>query len=189
MLRPLVEFGRERLEDMKSELRVFVYGTLKRGFSNHELYCAGVLRICPAWLRGRLFKRTDEIPSMSVTDEDVLALGTANTAVDIETQEKFESLLRSERTGVRTLPAVTDWRVVRGELLIFGDPQSRLPLLDDLEEFRPGKKSAYSRVLVYATVDSGLQTSAWTYITGFDTAALEEYAGESWECGRTGKRL
>jgi gamma-glutamylcyclotransferase (GGCT)/AIG2-like uncharacterized protein YtfP len=173
---------------MKSELRVFVYGTLKRGFPNHERYCGGALRICPAWLRGRLYKRSAEIPAMTVPDENILALGTANAAADIEAQEKFESLLTSEWAGERTSSVAPHWGRVLGELLIFGDPQNRLPLLDGLEEFRPGRQSVYTRVLVHATIPGGLLTCAWTYIAGSNPLELEEYAGENWEDCRTGKR-
>jgi len=81
---------------MTSELLVFAYGILKRGFSNHDAHCAGVLRTCPAWLQGRLFKLSAEIPAMTARDEDILVYGTASVAADIEAQEKFESFLRSK---------------------------------------------------------------------------------------------
>lgn len=163
---------------MTKELRIFAYGTLKRGFSNHDQYCAGVLRICPAWLRGRLFKLSPEIPVMTVPDEDVLEYGTAGVAADIEAQEKFESF---KGTAGSISSGAPGWRKIRGELLVFNDPRTRLPLLDNLEEFHPGRTSTYARVLVSITLSSGLQTSAWTYIAGFDPAGLEEYAGENWK--------
>jgi gamma-glutamylcyclotransferase (GGCT)/AIG2-like uncharacterized protein YtfP len=167
---------------MKSKLRIFVYGTLKRGFPNHRLYCAGVLRICPAWLRGRLFTLTAQIPAMTVPGEDILAHGTADAVADVEVQEKFESLLKNN--GI--VPSASPSRgpgpgKVLGELLIFDDPRTRLPLLDNLEEFRPGLASTYERVLVCVTLAGGLQTSAWTYIAGCGTATLGPYPGETWE--------
>lgn len=119
---------------------------------------------------------------MTVPDEDILVHGTASAVADIEAQERFESLLRSNGTGISTSPSGgPEWGKVRGELLIFDDPQTRLPLLDSLEEFRPGRASTYVRVLVYITLPDGLQTSAWTYIAGCDPATLEAYAGENWE--------
>ena len=166
---------------MVSDLRVFVYGTLKRGFSNHDAYCTGVLRICPAWLRGRLFKLTPQIPALTVPDEDVLACGTAAVTADIETQEKFESFRANKQIAPPASTFSPGWRKVRGELLVFDDPETRLPLLDSLEEFRPGSPSTYLRVLVSLTLPGGSQTSAWTYIAGADPASLEEYAGESWD--------
>ncbi len=169
---------------MASELRVFVYGTLKRGFPNHDAYCSGVLQVCPAWLPGKLFKLSPYDPVMTVPGEDILVYGTASVAVDIEAQEKFESLLKNKGTGGLASLGDTGWGKVRGELLIFNDSQTRLPLLDGFEEFRPGRPSTYIRVLMFVTLVGGLQTSAWTYITGSDPAGLEEYPGESWDCAR-----
>jgi gamma-glutamylcyclotransferase (GGCT)/AIG2-like uncharacterized protein YtfP len=167
--------------EMKSKLRIFVYGTLKRGFPNHHQYCTGVLRVCPAWLRGRLFTLTAEIPAMTVPNEDILAHGTENAVADIEAQEKFESLLKNNGIAISASPSGGPGRgKVRGELLIFDDPQTRLPLLDNLEGFRPGLASTYVRALVYITLAGGLQTSAWTYIAGCDPATLEAYPGEIW---------
>ena len=166
---------------MKSALRIFVYGTLKENFSNHVQYCTGVLRIEQALLRGRLFKRTPDIPAMIIPKTDIFANGTTNVLKDLEVQEKFESILRRERKGEKK-PAekAEDWGIVRGEILFFGDAQTRLPLIDGLEEFVPGEPSTYLRVLVNATLLSGQRISAWTYIAGFDTAKLEKYVGEVW---------
>ena len=167
------------------ELRVFAYGTLKRGFPNHEPYCARVLQIHPAWLRGRLFKLGAEAPVMTVPHDDILAYGTADALSDIDAQEKFQAALRTGKIpGFVSSAGGAGWRKVRGELLIFDDPQTRLLLLDCLEEFRPGRSSTYIRALVFVTLADGLKTSAWTYIAGFDPAGLEEYAEESWELCR-----
>ena len=167
---------------MTPELRVFAYGTLKTGFPNHDAYCAGVLRTCPAWLQGRLFKLSAEIPAMTARDEDILVYGTASVAADIEAQEYFEFLLRSGQAGGPGSSGASIWGKVRGELLIFNDPETRLPLLDSLEEFQPGCPSTYIRALVFITLAGGTQTSAWTYIAGFDPTGLERYAWENWDC-------
>jgi gamma-glutamylcyclotransferase (GGCT)/AIG2-like uncharacterized protein YtfP len=169
---------------MKSGLRIFVYGTLKKGFSNHGRYCSAVSRICPAWRRGKLFKLTGEVPAMTVPDEDILVRGTASTAADIEVQEKFESLLATKGAGGPASLPGPGWGTVRGELLTFDDPERILPLLDDFEEFVPGCQSTYIRALVYVTIPKGLQTAAWTYVAGFDTVSLERYMEEIWDPGR-----
>ena len=168
---------------MKSELRLFVYGTLKSGFCNHERYCANVSQISPAWLCGKLFKLTTQIPMMTIPAGNILARGTENPAKDIETQEYFESLLRNGRSKGYAPGAVPHGRV-QGQLLTFGDPLSRLPFIDSLEEFNPGKQSTYARVLVHANLSGDRQTCAWTYIAGFDPIELEKYNGENWEWGR-----
>jgi gamma-glutamylcyclotransferase (GGCT)/AIG2-like uncharacterized protein YtfP len=166
---------------MKSALRIFVYGTLKKDFSNHAQYCGGVLRIEPALLRGTLFKLNPDIPVMTIPDEDILAHGTRNVFKDLEVQEKFESILQvNQKDEKKPVIKSDDWGVVRGEVLFFGDAQTRLPLIDDLEEFTSGEPSTYLRVLVTASLLTGRQTSAWAYIAGFDTAKLEKYAGEVW---------
>lgn len=162
---------------MKPLLRVFVYGTLKKGFHNHDRYCAGVLRIEPARLRGRLFRLSPRVPVMTVPEEDILVRGSADIDADMEAQERFAS---HPAGGPGASSGVT---FVRGELLTFDDPAERLPVLDRFEGFRPGRKSTYVRALVVATVEGGPATSAWAYVAGFDTAGLEEYPGESWDPG------
>ncbi len=160
-----------------SELRVFVYGTLKKGFSNHDAYCAGVLRISPAWLYGRLFKLSPEIPVMTVPEESILAVGTAVAADDIEIQQMLKSGLRVQ---TREASDGLAWKKIRGELLLFEDPESRLPLLDGLENFCPGDISTYLRVLAPINLPGGLRTTAWTYIAASWPQTLEEFDGDTW---------
>lgn len=49
-----------------------------------------------------------------------------------------------------------------GELITFDDPETRLPAIDRLEGFRPGRRSLYRRVLVPASVN-GAPKLAWVY--------------------------
>jgi len=56
-------------------LRLFVYGTLKRGFWNHDRFCRGVLTVEYAVVRGRLFEASSGIPVLEVPEEDILAVG------------------------------------------------------------------------------------------------------------------
>jgi gamma-glutamylcyclotransferase (GGCT)/AIG2-like uncharacterized protein YtfP len=164
---------------MTLELRLFVYGTLKRGFPNHDSYCAGMLRAHAAWVRGRLFT-LGEFPAMTPPREDILACGTADILSDIETQERFEASLKNiEIPAPESSGIGAGWGEIEGELLVFDDPQTRLPLLDSLEEFYPGGQSTYIRALVPVTLSGGLKTTAWIYIAGFNTDGLEEYAGKS----------
>jgi hypothetical protein len=43
-------------------LRLFVYGTLKRSFWNHDRFCRGVLAVEDAPVSGRLFETPSGIP-------------------------------------------------------------------------------------------------------------------------------
>ena len=43
-------------ENTSPVLRLFVYGTLKRGYGNHDRFCQGVLEIREAQVRGRLYE-------------------------------------------------------------------------------------------------------------------------------------
>ena len=67
-------------------LRLFVYGTLKRGFWNHDRFCRGVLTVEDAVVRGRLFETSSGIPVLQVPEEDILAVGTTNPLADVATQ-------------------------------------------------------------------------------------------------------
>jgi hypothetical protein len=61
-----------------ASLRLFVYGTLKQGYWNHERFCRGVLSVEEAVVRGRLYELPSGIPVLEVPEADVLAHGTAD---------------------------------------------------------------------------------------------------------------
>ncbi len=165
---------------MNSELRIFVYGTLKKGFSNHESYCKGVLRIVPATLRGRLYKLLPDIPVMIVPDSVILASGSADIGEDMRLLAQSGRASRAEAPGNEISGSDGNWNTINGEILFFGDPEKRLPLVDSLEEFRPGEASTYLRVLLEVLPVDGPPLTVWTYVAGFDTAGLEEYEGKTW---------
>lgn len=165
---------------MKAELKIFVYGTLKRGFANHDRYCRGLLRTEPARMRGRLFKLTPGIPIMTVPAEDILGRGSENIAADLELQRRFATLCGTEHPRGDKRGDRPGWKNISGELLVFGDPEAELPRMDNLEDFRPGKPSTYVRALVRAALADGSRVPAWTYVAGCATADLQEYGGEVW---------
>ena len=110
--------------------RVFVYGTLKRGFSNHEYFCRGVTAIEDAVICGRLYALNAHIPALAIPDTSVLAHGSLDNADDH----------RCQRSIVidREQPVITDaWRMIHGEVLTFSEPE-RLARLDHLEGVRQG---------------------------------------------------
>ena len=140
---------------------LFVYGTLKRGYWNHDAFCQGVLEIREAQVRGRLYEGPG-FPVLEVPDEDVLAYGTANPLADVATQAGLSGRVGSCSRPDRESATAGAWGAVYGELLIFDDPESRLPAIDRLEGFRPGGSSLYRRVLVPVTVEGACEL-AWVY--------------------------
>lgn len=50
--------------DWYEPLPVFVYGTLRRGFANHDRFCFDVLDVVPAWTHGRLYALPYGFPAM-----------------------------------------------------------------------------------------------------------------------------
>jgi hypothetical protein len=76
-------------ENTTGFLRLFVYGTLKRGYWNHERFCRGVLSVEEAVVRGRLYEFPSGIPVLEVPEADVLAHGTADPLADVATQARL----------------------------------------------------------------------------------------------------
>jgi len=151
-------------ENTQGMLRLFVYGTLKRGFWNHDRFCRGVLNIREAVVRGRLYEMHSGIPVLQVPDGDVLAHGTSDVSADVATQARLsEQPALIPRTGPASATA-GDWGRVYGELLTFDDPETHLPPIDRLEGFRPGGSSLYRRVLVPVCIEHGMALPVWLYI-------------------------
>ena len=148
-------------ENTSPVLRLFVYGTLKRGYPNHDRFCQGALEIREAQVRGRLYEGPG-FPVLEVPDKDVLAHGTAHPLADVVTQALLSGRVGSYSQPVRKNATAGDWGTVYGELLTFDDPEARLPAIDYLEDFRPGGRSLYRRVLVPAVVNGSCEL-AWVY--------------------------
>ena len=160
-------------------LRVFFYGTLKRGMWNHERFCADALSIEEAVVRGRLYEMDCGLPVLQVPDADILAHGTADPCADAATQVRFEA----EMAPIPRLRAKgrtrRGWGLIRGELMTFDDPEERLPRLDRLEGYRPGGPSLYSRVLVPVFTDDE-PVPAWAYVTGENLRGMRGDIIPSW---------
>ena len=147
-------------------LRLFVYGTLKRGFWNHDRFCRGVLTVEDAVVHGRLFETSSGIPFLEVPDEDVIAIGTTNPLADVATQAHVAARMSNPEPTPDRLPKKgtgAPWGPVYGELLTFDDPENRLPAIDRLEGFHPGGPCLYRRVLVLAQAH-GTVLPAWLYV-------------------------
>ena len=138
-----------------AHLRVFVYGTLKRGQANHERFCRGLLSAREATVRGRLYDLPFGFPALVVPGEDVYATGTTDYLADAAEQHN---------TRAKPLAPLPDRDLVHGELLTFDDPVERLPALDSLEGFRPAENSFYRRILITAVLEkTGEGVLSWVY--------------------------
>ncbi len=135
-------------------LHVFVYGSLKKGESNHECFCRGALEIEEATVLGRLYDLPFGFPGLVVPKEDVRTAGTADYLADAHATRRLRE--------ARPLEARQNWDVIHGELLTFDDPEERLPAIDELEGFRPGGRDLYERVLLPVAL-SGSAVLAWAY--------------------------
>ena len=184
-------------------LRVFVYGSLKQGFTNHDDYCRGALSIEPAAVRGLLFEHPSGFPVVRVGREDVLAEGTADPATDMAVQRALGSQapVASAQPGISVAeglsgicpaegrllnPAIPvgPWLLVQGELMTFDDPEFRLPALDHLEGFCPDEPTLYRRVLLPVRPAPGLLVVAWVYVLGASSEKLTFLPSGSWTTGR-----
>ncbi len=146
-------------------VRFFVYGSLKRGFDNHERYCRGLRSRELVETAGRLRLLVTGYPVLVLAPSRILAHGSSDPFADLETQQRIAE--QTPTSPSADCPSALGRGRVHGELLTFADPADRLRAIDSLEEFRPGRKTDYERVLV--RVDSRLsqgEVLAWTYVAG-----------------------
>jgi len=130
------------MKNNDNHLRLFVYGTLKKGFWNHDRFCTRAASIEPATTWGRLYHLPAGFPALEVPESSILVTGTADPLADTRTQSTIElaenAMPRSEG----------DWDLVHGELMTFANPGFDLPPIDRLEAFNPSVRCVYTRVLV-----------------------------------------
>lgn len=145
-------------------ISLFVYGTLKQGYSNHSAYCSAALSIHPARCWGRLYHLAAGYPALVIPNEHILLQGTADIAGDLQRQQQLQTGFPQSPSEL-TNPG--DWQWISGELIHLPRPQKLLPPIDELEDFYPEKSnigyiSEYQRVLI--TVQAGQQHHlAWVY--------------------------
>lgn len=141
-------------------LRVFVYGTLKRGGWGYTQYGHGHIRQEAAAVVGRVVDRPEGYPALFVPPESVVAWASDDLLADAALSGAFAPVPLPHRMQDLPVPA-PPWRWVRGEMLEYPDG-GRLTFLDDFEEFTPGEPSLYCRVLAPVLVN-GSVTAAWMY--------------------------
>ncbi|MHB9129945.1 MAG: gamma-glutamylcyclotransferase family protein [Armatimonadota bacterium] len=160
--------------------RVFVYGTLKRGFSNHDRFCRGITSIEEGMVRGRLYALSATIPALEIPASEILTVGTRNYQQDAITLADMQV----ERPPLSSDGDSGDWRMIHGEVMTFLEPE-RLACLDRLEGFRPEGVSLYRRVLAPVTLVTGQLIAAWAYVRG----DLEGYQLELLDTDNWGNNL
>lgn len=156
-------------------MKLFVYGTLKRGHTGHYLLRED-LAGAPASVRGTLYELPQGYPALSVPQEDVRAVGTSSPDADARTEEAFGAEKIAPKDGPR----------VHGEVFRIEGPPEWLSKLDRYEGFDPRGASLYRRVLI--PVHAGPEpTPAWTYVMDSPTGKhLPEgrWPADSMESGR-----
>ncbi len=162
-----------------TELRLFVYGTLKRGFENHLRFFEPGIGLYPACGPGVLFDTPWNHPVARVPSNLVLACGSLNVTDDLVLQDQL-----SQGEGVHDGASVSARRSchIQGEILILENPEQDLPRLDLFEEFSPGDSaSRFTRVLVWVCVRNRWVT-AWMYAGGsiFEKQVFHELPSGFW---------
>jgi gamma-glutamylcyclotransferase (GGCT)/AIG2-like uncharacterized protein YtfP len=147
-----------------SQLRLFVYGTLKRGFGNHRRLCRGLVRAEAAEIRGRLYDLPAGYPALVIPEASILALGTAQPPADVALQSQLDAQPLLPSSAVNVFDGYGGWGRVEGEILTFSDAVC-LRAFDRLENFLPGRRSHYQRVLArVSTRRNRTAVPAWLYV-------------------------
>lgn len=105
-------------------LRLFVYGTLKRGYANHHRFCDNALSVEEATTCGELYELPFGFPALVAASENILAFGTTDYAFDVADQRRLSATTREPTMGGESK--------VFGEIFTFDNPVDRLPKLDHL---------------------------------------------------------
>jgi len=144
-------------------LRVFVYGSLKRGERNHQAFCRGFVSAEPATILGRMYQQPSGYPMLVVPESQILLHGSADYADDAR---RGLDVSLDDRQAEPDPAAGDPWQAIEGEVMAFGDPASRLPLLDRLEDFRPGATDSLYHRVVYPVrlLESDAVVPSWVYI-------------------------
>lgn len=152
--------------DLKSTLTItlFVCGTLKREFWNHNHFCRNAINIQPVTSWGRLYELPAGYPALEVPEEHILAHGTTNPLADVATQARLAAHMPPHATN---RPPTGDWDRIHGELITFPNPLRDLPPIDRLEGFYPGTDFFYHRIMVRSQVN-GTIIPAWVFVNNTD---------------------
>jgi gamma-glutamylcyclotransferase (GGCT)/AIG2-like uncharacterized protein YtfP len=152
------------LQDFTPEvqpLRVFVYGTLKKGFGNHSYYCEGA-KIQSAMIKGKLYQ-SGSLPYASIQYEDFECIASKKNEKDFAMQED----LQCEVENGFLFNSFRDSECIKGELITF-DNWEMISKLDSLEGFFSSDESSlnhYTRILTTCKTKTE-EYSCWVYNVG-----------------------
>jgi len=156
------------MKNNDNHLRLFVYGTLKKGFWNFDRFCTRAISIEPATTWGRLYQLPAGFPALEVPESSILATGTVDPIADTRLQNETKilpsalQLFRNNPQSEIVNPQSNEWDLVHGELMTFANPGFDLPPIDRLEAFDPNGRCVYTRVLV-AVESNDLIRPVWLY--------------------------
>ncbi len=151
------------------KIALFVYGTLKQGYSNFDNFCSGANQIIEAKVSGNIYNYDKgfsgfpvaKIPNSSIFSKMSQSLGRDLGAyLELVKTSKFEWLFEEEGFGQ-----------INGELMIFEDTpsnlQERFSALDYLENINPKagiSHLGYTRVVTVAETKDGKFIPCFMYI-------------------------
>ena len=156
------------LQDFTPEtqpLRVFVYGTLKKGFGNHSYYCEGA-KIQSAMIKGKLYQ-SGSLPYASVQFEDYECIASRKNEEDFAMQEELQSEVENGFLSFQFKDSFRDSECIKGELVTF-DNWEMISKLDSLEGFFSSDESSlnhYTRILTTCKTTKE-EFSCWVYNVG-----------------------
>ena len=154
-----LEFLKRTEISINKEMKVFVYGTLKKGFGNHRRL-EDATKVEPAQVNGRLYDVG--LPYVCMKDSNFSCIASGDIEKDMKSfsNQKTENYISSNET-------------VKGELITFSD-WSALKGLDSLEGYRPNfmqhnedaifSNNHYVRVLTTCITAKNHVEPCWIYI-------------------------
>jgi len=127
---------------MSKLFHLFVYGTLRSGYANHDRYCREKISIYPAITHGKLYDLPYGYPALKCPPSYILWKGSNDISRDLDTQN--ETAISQKN---RTEP-IDGFTKIYGQVLSFLDPEKAIPPIDRLEGFSHNGNSLYTRVLI-----------------------------------------
>jgi len=146
----------------EQSFRLFVYGTLKKGFGNHDYYCKGAT-VETAMVQGKLYQK-GSLPYASIEYENYECIASKKNEKDFAIQEE----LQSEVENGFLFNAFRDSECIKGELITFENWEmvSKLDSLEGFFSINEPNLNHYTRVLTTCRTATNEEFSCWMYNVG-----------------------